>query len=143
METFEAQGVGTHYAFMVGVNAIRREVIGMEDRAPTPEELQQMKSLVREAMEMGAVGLSSGLMYLPGRYASTEEVVELAKIAAEFDGLYDSHIRNPTILTYAIRSRTSKDPFGNASRSASARAHAPIRHTIKRWVPEIGGRSKQ
>ncbi len=95
METFEAQGVGTHYAFMVGVNAIRREVIGMEDRAPTPEELQQMKSLVREAMEMGAVGLSSGLMYLPGRYASTGEVVELAKIAAEFDGLYDSHIRNP------------------------------------------------
>ena len=94
MDTFERQGVGTHYAFMVGVNAVRREVIGMTDRAATPDELQQMQSMVREAMEMGAVGLSSGLMYPPGRYASTGEVVELAKVVAEFDGLFDSHVRN-------------------------------------------------
>ncbi|MEJ8569263.1 amidohydrolase family protein [Wenzhouxiangellaceae bacterium CH-27] len=93
-ETFEAQGVGTHYAFLVGVNAVRKEVIGMEDRAPTQAELEQMKSLVRQAMENGAVGLSSGLMYLPARYATTEEVVELARVAADYDGLYDSHVRN-------------------------------------------------
>jgi N-acyl-D-aspartate/D-glutamate deacylase len=96
-DVFEAQGVGTHYAFMVGVNAIRQEVMGMQNRAPTQEELEKMKSLVREGMETGAVGLSSGLMYLPGRYASTEEVIELAKVAAEFDGLYDSHVRDPLV----------------------------------------------
>jgi N-acyl-D-aspartate/D-glutamate deacylase len=93
-ETFRKQGVGTHYAFMVGVNAVRREVMGMENRPPTPEEMQEMKSLVRAAMESGAVGLSSALLYLPGRFASTEEVIELAKIAAEYDGLYDSHVRS-------------------------------------------------
>jgi N-acyl-D-aspartate/D-glutamate deacylase len=93
--TFEKQGVGTNYAFYVGHNGVRREVMGMEDRAPTFEELDQMKALVREAMEHGAFGLSSGLMYLPGRYADTEEVIELAKIAAEYGGAYDSHVRDP------------------------------------------------
>ena len=92
--TFKRQGVGTHYAFLVGVNAIRREVMGMEDRPPARDELEQSKSLVREGMELGAVGLSSALMYVPGRYASMDEVVELAKIAAEYDGLYDSHVRD-------------------------------------------------
>lgn len=94
LEVFEEQGVGTHYGFLVGVNAVRKDVIGMENRAPTPEELERMKGMVREAMELGAFGLSSGLMYLPARYASKEEVVELARIVAEYDGLYDSHVRN-------------------------------------------------
>jgi N-acyl-D-aspartate/D-glutamate deacylase len=93
--TFKKQGVGTNYAFYVGHNGVRREVLGMEDRAPTPEELERMKGLVREAMEHGAFGLSSGIMYLPGRYAETEEVIELAKVAAEFGGAYDSHVRDP------------------------------------------------
>lgn len=94
LDVFATQGVGTHYGFLVGVNAVRKEVIGMENRAPTPEEMERMKGLVREAMELGAVGLSSGLMYLPARYASMEEVVELAKVVADYDGLYDSHVRN-------------------------------------------------
>ena len=94
MGIFEDQGVGTHYAFLVGVNALRKQVIGMEDRAPAKDELEQMKSMVREAMEFGAVGLSSGLMYLPAFYASTDEVVELAQVAGKYDGLYDSHVRN-------------------------------------------------
>ncbi len=93
IETFEKQGVGTHYAFLAGHNAIRRQVMRMEDRAPTAQELETMQSLVREAMAMGALGFSTGLMYLPGRYASTEEVIELAKVAAEYDGIYDSHVR--------------------------------------------------
>ena len=93
--TFAAQGVGTHYAFYVGHNGVRREVMGMEERPPSAEELEAMKGLVRTAMESGAHGLSSGLMYLPGNFATTEEVVALAEVVAEFGGVYDSHIRDP------------------------------------------------
>ena len=94
-ETFDRQGVGTNYAFFVGHNGIRRQVMGMDDRAPTEDELERMKSLVRKAMEEGSMGLSTGLMYLPGNFATTDEVVELAKMAAPFGGIYDSHIRDP------------------------------------------------
>ncbi|MBN1223247.1 MAG: D-aminoacylase [Candidatus Aminicenantes bacterium] len=91
----EKNGVGTNWAFYAGHNGIRQSVMRMENRAPTPEELDKMKSLVKKAMEMGAIGLSSGLMYLPGRFAATEEVVELAKVVAPYDGAYDSHVRDP------------------------------------------------
>ncbi len=92
---FTKQGVGTNYAFYVGHNGVRAAVMGMEDRAPSDQELERMKAMVREAMEHGAIGLSSGLMYLPGNFATTDEVVALASVAAEFGGLYDSHIRDP------------------------------------------------
>ena len=95
LETFERQGVGTNYAFFVGHNGIRREVMANENREPSEDELERMKELVREGMEAGAFGLSTGLMYLPGRYATTEEVIELAKVAAEYGGAYDSHVRDP------------------------------------------------
>ncbi len=93
--TFASHGVGTHYAFYVGHNGVRREVMGMEERAPTDDELESMKSLVRMAMEGGAHGLSTGLMYLPGNFATTAEVVALAEVVAEYGGVYDSHIRDP------------------------------------------------
>jgi len=70
-ETLVRQGVGTNFMFYVGHNGIREAVMGMQDRAPDSDEMDQMKSMVREAMEEGAVGLSSGLMYLPGNYAET------------------------------------------------------------------------
>jgi len=94
-DLLETQGVGTNFLFYVGHNGIREEVMAMADRPPTAEELESMKAMVRAAMQQGAVGLSSGLMYLPGRFAKTEEIVELARVVAEFDGLYDSHVRDP------------------------------------------------
>ena len=66
----------------------------MEDRAPTPEELDEMRDLVRETMEDGALGFSTGLLYVPANYAETEEVIELAKVAAEYGGIYYTHMRD-------------------------------------------------
>jgi N-acyl-D-amino-acid deacylase len=81
-------------ATLVGHNSIRHAVFGDANRAPTPEELEKMKALVEQAMRDGAVGLSTGLYYVPGAYAKTDEVVELAKVAARFGGLYATHMRN-------------------------------------------------
>jgi N-acyl-D-amino-acid deacylase len=68
--------------------------MGLDDRAPTPEELKQMESIVEQAMKDGAVGLSTGLIYVPGAYAKTDEVVALARVAAKYQGLYATHMRN-------------------------------------------------
>ncbi|MEQ9463284.1 MAG: amidohydrolase family protein [Haliea sp.] len=88
-------GMGMNFMAYIGHNAVRREVMGMDNRAPDAAELQRMQDLVRDAMEFGAAGLSTGLMYLPGSYASTEEVVALAKVTAQYGGVYDSHVRDP------------------------------------------------
>ncbi len=88
-------GVGTNVALYVGHNAIRNTVMGTQQRAPSTEELEQMKAMVREGMEMGAVGFSTGLMYEPGMFSETDEVVELARVVAAYGGIYDSHVRNP------------------------------------------------
>ena len=86
--------IGPNVALLVGHGTVRREVLGNERRPPTPAELDRMRGLIRRGMEAGAFGLSSGLFYAPGSYASTEEVVELAKVAGEFGGVYTSHIRD-------------------------------------------------
>ncbi len=88
------QGLGVNVALLVPHGSVRQQILGMEDRAPTPTELEQMKALVRTGMEQGAYGLSSGLYYAPGSYATTEQVIELAKVAAEYGGVYTSHIRD-------------------------------------------------
>ena len=90
----ELHGLGVNVAQLVPHGSLRRAVLGMADRAPKKNELEQMKSLVRKGMEAGAFGLSSGLYYAPGSYSKTEEVIELAKIAGKFGGLYTSHIRD-------------------------------------------------
>lgn len=90
---YESEGIGVNVALMVGHGTIRREVMGMEDRPPTEEELERMKAMVREGMAAGAFGLTSGLYYAPGSYASTEEVIALAKEVHPV-GLYTSHIRD-------------------------------------------------
>lgn len=87
-------GLGVNVALLVPHGSVREQVLGMEDRAPTPAELEQMRALVRTGMEQGAYGLSSGLYYAPGSYAATEEVIELAKVVAEYGGVYTSHIRD-------------------------------------------------
>ena len=83
-----------NYASFVGHGSIRREVIGAMDRKATLEEIEQMRSITRRAMQDGAWGVSSGLFYLPGMFASTEEVAELGKVAAEYGGMHISHMRN-------------------------------------------------
>lgn len=96
IDTYEQVGTGTNVAFYVGHNGIRREVMkDDQQRPPTDEELEAMKALVQEGMEMGAVGLSTGLMYEPGTYSDTEEIINLAKEVYPFGGIYDSHVRNP------------------------------------------------
>lgn len=89
------QGAGTNVALYVGHNAVRGAVMQAAQRAPTPDELDRMRAMVREGMDLGAVGLSSGLMYEPGMFSETDEVVELAKEVAPYRGIYDSHVRDP------------------------------------------------
>jgi N-acyl-D-aspartate/D-glutamate deacylase len=96
------RGIGTNVAFYAGHGSIRREVMGLEDRAPTEDEIERMRELVAEEMRAGALGLSTGLFYAPGSYASTDEVVELAKVAARFGGVYDSHIRDEASYTIGL-----------------------------------------
>lgn len=86
-------GLGLNVATLVGHNSVRREVMGRDDRAPTPEELAGMQAIVEKAMLDGAVGLSTGLLYVPGTYADTAEVIALASVASAHGGVYASHIR--------------------------------------------------
>lgn len=94
LEHLESRGVSTNVASFLGAATPRRYVIGQEDRAPTAAELEAMRALVREAMEEGAMGIASSLIYPPGSFASTDELIELAKVAAEYNGTYASHIRD-------------------------------------------------
>lgn len=91
---FTEEGVGLNVSLLVGHGDVRGLVMGMEDRAPTPDELERMKALVKEAMDQGAVGLSTGLIYRPGLYAKTDEILELVKVVAPYGGIYHSHVRN-------------------------------------------------
>src|SRR4030042_3551193 len=86
--------MGTNAVHMVGFGDVREAVIGAEPRAPSGEELEKMKSLVRQAMAEGAWGMSTGLEYIPDRYSTTEEIIALARVVAEHGGAYLSHQRN-------------------------------------------------
>jgi N-acyl-D-amino-acid deacylase len=94
LASVEKLGVSPNFATFVGHGSVREEVMGFVDRAATPAELEQMKSLVRTAMHDGAFGLSTGLFYVPGSFASTEEVIALAKVAGELGGSHTSHMRD-------------------------------------------------
>jgi N-acyl-D-aspartate/D-glutamate deacylase len=86
--------IGTNAVILAGFGTIRREVLGTDNRTPSAEELERMKSILRRAMEEGAWGLSTGLQYIPDRYAGTEEIIALARVVAEFGGIYSSHMRS-------------------------------------------------
>jgi len=87
-------GVGLNVMQLVGHGTLREKVMGMEDREPTGEELEKMKEMVEEAMQGGAVGLSTGLFYPPGCYAKTEEIIELARVVKKYGGIYATHVRD-------------------------------------------------
>lgn len=94
LDSAAAAGLGMNVAFLVGHNTVRRAVMGLEDRAPTAAELDRMRAMVAEAMGDGAFGLSTGLRYLPGAFSELDEVVALARVAAERGGIYTSHLRD-------------------------------------------------
>lgn len=104
----ERQKIGINFATHVGATQVRRMVLGDADRQPSPADLDRMRALVREAMEQGAVGLSTSLQYPPAPYATTEELIALAAEAARYGGVYATHMRNEgegilTALDEAVR----------------------------------------
>src|SRR4029434_1972359 len=90
----EARGVSCNVASFIGATTIRENVIGFEDKQPTPEQLNEMRELVRKEMEAGALGIGTSLIYPPAFYAKTEELIELCKVAAKYQGKYISHMRS-------------------------------------------------
>ena len=94
LQFLEDKGVSTNVASFVGATTLRVHQIGYDDRPPTEMELDSMKMLVRQAMEEGALGIGSSLIYAPAFYASTDELIELCKVASEYGGMYISHIRS-------------------------------------------------
>ncbi len=98
----EKNGLGVNVVQLIGHGSVRRAILGMEDRAPTPRELTRMSELVREGMLSGAFGLSSGLFYAPGSYADTEELIVLAKVVSKFGGVHTSHIRDESNYSVGV-----------------------------------------
>ena len=95
-------GIGTNVATYVGQGSIRGRVVGNRDIPATAAQIEQMKALVSKAMDDGAIGMSTGLFYTPGSYATTEEVIELAKVAAAKGGIYDTHMRDESSYTIGL-----------------------------------------
>jgi len=94
IELWSKEGIGPNAALLVGHGTVREIAMGMDDRPADAEELENMKKLVKEAMEQGAVGFSTGLVYEPGKFSDTDEVIELVKVIAPYNGIYHTHIRN-------------------------------------------------
>ena len=102
LDTWTRQGIGTNAALYVPQGSVRRQVLGSSDAKPTPAQLDSMRKLVARGMDDGAMGMSTGLYYAPGSFATTEEVIELAKIAAQKGGIYDSHMRDESSYTITL-----------------------------------------
>ena len=131
-----AHGLGVNVAQLVPHGSIRAAVIGQDDRAPIGDELDRMRALTRTGMEAGAFGLSSGLYYAPGSYAEIDEVVELGKVAAEYGGVYTSHIRDES--DYSIGLMAAVEEVITVAREAGMRGS--VTH-IKALGPRVWGMS--
>ncbi|MDQ6888122.1 MAG: amidohydrolase family protein [Gemmatimonadota bacterium] len=138
LDRWQKQGIGTNAALLVGQGTVRRRVLGMSDAKPTPVQLDSMRALVARAMSEGALGMSTGLYYAPGSYASTEEVIELAKVAASAGGIYDSHLRDESSYTVGLIGAVSE-----ALRiGREARIPIHISH-IKALGADVWGKSRE
>ncbi len=130
----EHANVAVNFATLVGHNSVRAKAMGGDfNRPPTPEELARMKSLVEQAMKDGAVGLSTGLIYQPGVFAKTDEIVELAEVVAKHDGIYTSHMRHEDSRIYE-----ALDEVFRVAREAGVRAE--VSH-IKLSGPKAWGQA--
>jgi N-acyl-D-amino-acid deacylase len=127
LDRLERDRLSINVAALVGHGAVRAAVLGFEDRGPTPAEMQQMESLVAESLSAGAVGISSGLEYTPGRSSTSDELVMLCRIAGEQGGLYSTHVRN--------RDARFLDGFTEALETARS---AGVRLQISHITPKYG-----
>ena len=93
-DVMEEQGIGTNIGYFIGLGSVRKKVMGNADRKPTAAELEKMKQYVREAMQWGAFGVTTGLIYTPGCFADTEELIELTREIAPYKGIYSTHMRS-------------------------------------------------
>jgi N-acyl-D-aspartate/D-glutamate deacylase len=117
---WEELGIGTNAVHLVGFGSVRTEVMGVEPRDANPEESRRIREIIRQAMKDGAWGMSTGLEYVPGRYAATEEIIEVARIVSEYGGVYASHQRNefdraPDATRETIRIAEEADVPANVS----------------------------
>jgi N-acyl-D-aspartate/D-glutamate deacylase len=138
LRKWETQGIGTNGVLLAGFGTIRGKVLGPTDAQPTAAQLDQMKQYVAQAMDDGAFGMSTGLYYAPQSYAKTEEVIELAKIAAAKGGIYDTHMRDEGSYTIGLLGAIKETI--RIGREAKIPVH--ISH-IKALGPDVWGQSKQ
>ena len=103
---WDSTGIGTNALLFVPQGSVRGAVMGMSDKTPTPAQMAEMKALVDRGMREGAFGMSTGLYYAPGSYSSTDEVIELAKVAAAHGGIYDTHQRDESSYTIGLLAST-------------------------------------
>jgi N-acyl-D-amino-acid deacylase len=131
------QGIGTNAVLFIGQGTVREQVMGMSDAKPTPQQMEQMKALVDKAMREGAIGLSTGLYYTPGSYSSTEEVIELAKVAAVHHGIYDTHMRDESSYSIGLLASVRE------TIRIGEEAHLPVMIShIKALGADVWGQSK-
>jgi N-acyl-D-amino-acid deacylase len=143
LDTIAQARLAINIAPLIGHGALRAAAMGYEQRAPSIAELDTMKALMREAMEQGAFGLSTGLVYVPGVYAQTEEIIDIAKVAARYGGLYATHMRNEGERLFeafdeAIQiGRGAEIPVQISHHKAAGKAnHGKVRETLKRLEVE-------
>lgn len=134
----DAQGIGTNAVLMVGHGQIRKQVMDMSDAEPSLEEMDKMKAILGQAMDEGAFGMSTGLYYTPGNFAKTDEVIELAKLAKEKGGIYDSHIRDESSYSIGLV-EAIKEAIEIGRQSG---IHINISH-IKALGVDVWGKSKE
>jgi len=130
-------GIGNNVALYIGHGSIREQVMGREQRFATEAELVKMKALMAQGMKDGAIGLSSGLYYVPGSYSNTQEVVQLAEVAAQYKGIYDTHIRDES--TFNIGFLGAIDEAINIAKQSGIHLH--LAH-IKALGVDVWGQSK-
>jgi N-acyl-D-aspartate/D-glutamate deacylase len=132
-----ANGIGTNVGLLVGHGSLREQVMGRAQRFATAEELEEMSQLLTKAMEAGGLGLSTGLYYVPGSFANTEEVVKLAKIVSKHGGIYDTHLRDES--TFNIGLGAAIDEAIHIASAANIHLH--LAH-IKALGVDVWGKSK-
>jgi len=133
---WRTEGIGTNAAVYIGEGSVRGAVMGMSSAAPTAAQLDSMRAIVRRGMDAGAIGMSTGLYYAPGSYATTEEVIELAKVAASKGGLYDTHMRDESSYTIGLIGSV------NETIRIGREAHMPVHIShIKALGTDVWGQS--
>ena len=136
LDGWKANGIGTNAALYVGQGSVRGAVMGMSSAAPTAAQLDSMRRMVARAMDDGAIGMSTGLYYAPGSYATTDEVIDLAKVAAAKGGRYDTHLRDESSYTIGLIGAV------NEAIRIGREAHLPIHIShIKALGADVWGQS--